>query len=438
VRSQEEHKCYEWRCKNCSQFVEGLGHRCSIKTETLRPPATSLIFFDIECTQDEGEHVPNLCVAQTCCVKCINENDITKPCICGSRCPHCHSWSRKQQKHLIPPCQDTCGNREVVFRGPLAIELFCDWLFSPEHANYNVLAHYGSGYDFVFLLKQIHSRGIKHQVIYRGSKLMHVRILDKLNIRLLDSLCFLPVGLAKLPRAFGFAQEVRKGYFPHFFNKASSVGYKGPYPPVEDYGAPYMKEDSKNDFDKWYRTTEGKVFDFDAELLAYCQDDVKILRLACLKFRKLLMEVTSSEAANDVEGGQCGREVSTGFDPFNVITLAGCCMGVYKSCFYKPMPIQKADGTNVKDELGVDKKFLPIAQVPSAGYVEKQTFSKKSIQWLEFIMATETHNGQRLFVRHAKNHVDGEYKLEMGAGLADGYCEATNTVYLFHGYVYFI
>ena len=53
----------------------------------------SLMFFDFECTQDDGQHIPNLCVVQ-------NES----------------------------------GN-EKVFLGPNTKDEFCEWLFTRENAN---------------------------------------------------------------------------------------------------------------------------------------------------------------------------------------------------------------------------------------------------------------------------------------------------------------
>ena len=38
-----------------------------------------------------------------------------------------------------------------------------------------------------------------------------------LNIRFLDSLNFLSMPLAQLPKSFGL-EELEKGFFPHFFN----------------------------------------------------------------------------------------------------------------------------------------------------------------------------------------------------------------------------
>ena len=76
-------------------------------------------------------------------------------------------------------------------------------------------------------------------------------------------------------------------------------------------------------------------------------------------------------------------------------------------------------------------KFLQsrIAHVPTEGYVKKDQFSKVSIQWLEWLVHKEG-----VFIQHALNQ--GEYKVPGTNYRLDGYCEATNTAYEFHGCPY--
>ncbi|KFM64530.1 hypothetical protein X975_14604, partial [Stegodyphus mimosarum] len=59
-------------------------------------------------------------------------------------------------------------------------------------------------------------QGTAPEVIPNGSMIMSVRH-PSLNIRVIDSLNFLPMALAKLPGCFGLS-ELKKGYFPHLFN----------------------------------------------------------------------------------------------------------------------------------------------------------------------------------------------------------------------------
>ena len=86
----------------------------------------------------------------------------------------------------------------------------------------------------------------------------------------------------------------------------------------------------------------------------------------------------------------------------------------------------------------IAKRFIssPIARVPPQGYSRGNAFSKSSIQYWEWLMHKEKSKGRTLYLRHATNHPDGEYKV--GSYRVDAYDRATHTIieYLgcsFHG-----
>ena len=170
------------------------------------------------------------------------------------------------------------------------------------------------GYDGVFLLEYLVNNSMRpSKVIYNGSKIMYMEVAKGLHIRLLDSLNFLPMKLAALPKAFGLA-ELCKGYFPHFFNKRENQQYVGPYPEPKAYGADYMSASERAAFLQWHeaKTSSGAVFDFRSEMETYCRSDVDILRRACLQFRQLMLNATE-------------------VDPFQYVTIASVCMVIYKT-----------------------------------------------------------------------------------------------------------
>jgi hypothetical protein len=65
--------------------------------------------------------------------------------------------------------------------------------------------------------------------------------------------------LREFPKTFSL-NELAKGYFPYKFNTDDNQNYIGTYPDKEYYGE--MKKKDKDEFDKWYETTEGKIFNF--------------------------------------------------------------------------------------------------------------------------------------------------------------------------------
>jgi hypothetical protein len=70
-------------------------------------------------------------------------------------------------------------------------------------------------------------------MITRGAKVLSLTV-SELNIKFIDSLCFLPMKLADVPKTFGLT-DLQKGYFPHFFNRAENQDYVGPMPEIRFY-----------------------------------------------------------------------------------------------------------------------------------------------------------------------------------------------------------
>ena len=93
--------------------------------------------------------------------------------------------------------------------------------------------------------------------------------------------------LKSFPKTFGM-DELKKGSFPHYFNKECNKNYIGPMPSKKHYGYNQMKPDERAKFLKWYddRASENYVFDFQKEILEYCRSDVDILRRGIMKLRE--------------------------------------------------------------------------------------------------------------------------------------------------------
>ena len=53
--------------------------------------------------------------------------------------------------------------------------------------------------------------------------------------------------LANMPKTFGFT-ELKKGYFPHLFNKLENLNYVGAIPPKKDYSPDTMKPEIREQF----------------------------------------------------------------------------------------------------------------------------------------------------------------------------------------------
>ena len=209
--------------------------------------------------------------------------------------------------------------------------------------------------------------------------------IPKLSIRFIDSLNFLQMPLKAFPKTFGM-NELKKGYFPHFFNKECNKEYVGPIPSKKHYGLNQMKSDERTKFLKWYeeRISENYVFNLREEIIGYCRSDVEILRGGMLKLRKDFIELEN-------------------VDPLRYITIVSVCMTIYRSNY---MP----------------EKTISI--VPE--YAKTDTFSKVSIMWLNYVAKGSN-------IQHALNGGEEKLTIDGKTYKVDGFCKETNTVHEFYG-----
>jgi hypothetical protein len=204
--------------------------------------------------------------------------------------------------------------------------------------------------------------------------------LEVCGLKFIDSYNFLPCALAKMPAAFGLS-ELKKGYFPHFFNTEQNQNYVGPYPAAHFYNPDDMSISNRKAFYTWYEQQKDKTFDFRKEFLDYCISDVDILRRCCAQFKSTLYALVR-------------------VDPFQEsITFASTANLAYRRGF---MPSDT------------------IAIVPNMGYQPPRRYSAKGCRWLSSLDGN---------IRHALN--GGEVTL--GHYTVDGYDEESRTVYEFYG-----
>ncbi|XP_071032985.1 uncharacterized protein [Parasteatoda tepidariorum] len=337
----EVHQCWTTKCPSCNTFVEAAKHRCSLQTIKPQVPSDKLIFFDFETDQSTGEHIVNFAVAQY------------------------------------------ADGAENIFKGYSACDDFCSWLFTRQHKGFTAIAHNMKAFDGQFIMGWLLRQGTTPDVIPNGSSLMSIRH-NSLSIRIIDSLNFMPMALSKLPSCFGLS-ELKKGYFPHLFNRPENQTYRGQMPDHSFYSPDNMGSDARKRFLQWYEENKHLEFDFQKEMLEYCRSDVDILRRCCLEFRQQFLDIAN-------------------VDPFRYITIASSSMAVFRSSCIQP------------DTIGM---------VPALGYTSSTNYSPDSIRWLDF-----TAEKEGIAIQHALNST-GECKV--GGMYVDGFCSETNTVYQFQG-----
>lgn len=268
---REDHKCSYSICPGCKQYTSRKHQReqCFVSRVPLQPPSEKYLFADIECNIHTDEHIPHLIISR--------------------------DFHNNKTEHTTA-------------------ESFVRWLLK-EKKGHTVIFHNGSGYDLPILYRTIvtHSSAKCVKPIYSGAKLIYISIgKGSTKIRFIDSLNFLGVALSKLPAMLGLETKLKKGYFPHWFD---DVKYEGPVPDVKFFKPDEMDTEKRKDFLEWHHSYTS-TWNYQQQLRDYCDNDVQILREACLKFRQILLDVT-------------------GCDPFQYCTIASCAMAIYRAKFMK-------------------------------------------------------------------------------------------------------
>lgn len=393
-----QHKCGFARCPSCSEYLNLDKHKCYLQPvvgkaqtrqsrrlattaglatlqskekngenngEELTPPI--FVYYDIEARQDEGKHVANLL--------CAELEDKEEP---------------------------------FVFEGESCVEAFIDWARSLSTTNdpkitrqVICVAHNFQGYDSYFVLDEFYHQAIRPRQIVNGAKIL---CMEQGRLKFIDSMAFLPMPLSGLAKAFGL-KELKKGFFPHFFNTVDNQTYLGPVPSKDYYDPLGMCPERKKEFEEWHQAhiEEDYKFNFRQELIAYCKSDVRLLKEACIKFQNDFKELAE-------------------FNPMeNCITIASAC-----NQYYRKMCLQRNT----------------IASEPVRGWHGKsKPHSHAALEWLYWVehgLRKEELSGRSVTSRllHAGNL--GEHKITVAQKemYMDGYDEATNTVYEFHGCFY--
>ena len=334
--------------------------------EGKKPKHKELVFADIECSiDDQRQFTPNLI--------CYELESSNKPYGCEGR--DCLQQFYFDLTRLI---KDVATANELK---PIQVEL-------------QVYFHNFRGFDGLFIIKQLLDMNLKvSKVLMTGQKILYF---ECGQLKFKDSMSFLNMPLEAFTKTFGIT-EVKKGYFPHAFNKVENQDYEGPIPALEYYETHTMNTKKKEALEKWHneQVVEGKTWNFKTELLEYCQSDVKLLKQGCLTFAK-------------------DFEAECGFNPLKEnITIASACHNFWRN-----------------------NQMIPysVAIEPPHGWSGiTPAQSKVGFQWL--YLQDLKLGGNR--IRHAAN--GGEHTImvpRLGKVRVDGYDAMTNTIFEFHGCEY--
>jgi hypothetical protein len=311
------HDCEKRVCPCCKKEVYLEKHCCYIQKTKLKSHVKTVLYYDIECAQDEnGVHYPVLV-----CVKFKNE--------------------------------------ELVFNN---VTEFCTYLFSIKEP-ITIVAHNQRGYDGYFILEYLLAHDHKPVIIMQGSKLMYMKV-GKLY-RFVDSYSHIPIPLRDFAATFNL--QSTKGDFPYklisrnynseeheWIQNMPHIKYYQCYKDetIDEY-VKYLTDGTitpliyaagilegvytdqfhylpdehnviiddyyrKSDIEliKWYHESlnSSTKWNYHDEILSYCKQDVSILEQGMESMREITKDTLDS-------------------DPLSYVTLASHCHSVYTSLF---------------------------------------------------------------------------------------------------------
>ena len=214
--------------------------------------------------------------------------------------------------------QDEFANK-WVFEGLESIDHFADSLFNEEGELFQAtlskykyarfFAHNGSRFDYFPFVDKIAKYTAKDpDIIFDGSSILFIKTFEK-HLHFMDSRRFIPMRLEQMPGAFGVT-GVKKGFFPYRLNNRDTCDRKVERPMREDFETQLMSAAKRDEFEKWYVETIENPYLYHKELkdhgilkhidfydifkenLAYCRDDVRVLRVCFLKFFEACFNTT--------------------------------------------------------------------------------------------------------------------------------------------------
>lgn len=326
----ETHKCGEYLCRNCDCVVKK-NHKCYLFPKPLKQSSEQYIFFDFESDISGEHHEVNFSVSQ---------------------------YYDKEESIIH-----------------YNIEEFCEWAFQEKHKGYTFIAHNGRGYDYKFVMRWLLlNTTYKPTTIYAGQKLMCFSVNDGLKIRFIDSVNFLTMPLSAFPSTFG-ETELKKGFFPHWFNILDNAEYVGKIPPMRYFGYKSFSTEKREEFIKWWvgKRLSNYVWDNEKELKEYCISDVDILKKCMIKFRALYLDVAD-------------------IDPLQYITIAGVCMAIFKYYYILPSYPERYMEVKLKREFMDLSSYVELMD-KFQKEVRKDIFTEKKIAVLKYDDAEWTRQG---------------------------------------------
>ena len=232
------------------------------------------------------------------------------------------------------------------------IDKFLLYICNERFRNFTFLSHNGSGYDMSFICKALYKHGITPSIISRNMKILQITI-RHFNISFIDSMLYISGSLDQLSKTFKL--ESQKGFFPHGFNDVMNYDYTGECPPLETFQSFNDCTAMKLKKKLFHEETRQKnyIWNFQHEIAAYCNLDVRILTEAMCLFLKQALQFQVN-----LQKKLCPGRPPDLLNPFTppFLTISGFVFGVWRRLYLPKFPIY-----SLKDEKGLTS--IPVSNV---------------------------------------------------------------------------
>lgn len=293
------------QCKQSMKRGQKFSHRCLVVTkdqikefwrpgddESGKDPKTKLWFYDIESSlvTIPGETINTFKVNYT-----LGEFEMTEEheYIYDEVVRSKHRPTLVMARNVFEP-KDT---PIMKWKGENALLDFVKFMVTHNDGHNYCFAHNAQGYDSRLIVTICNENYQDEDVrivssTQRGNKYLELAVR---NCRFRDTMCFLVGSLANLYKSFFPTSQVKKGDFPHQFNRPENYGYVGDVPPIEAYGKQWSSKSQKEHeaFVAWHTQesiTKKGCWNFEQELESYCENDVNMGNDLMLEFHNICME----------------------------------------------------------------------------------------------------------------------------------------------------
>ena len=317
IKKGKRHQCGYAKYHSCQDTVDMTQHRCYIQ----QPRESSDEESDDDDEKESQSPPPQFVYADIEDLQTADRG-FTANLLC---------YRHQDQRDIVTLKGDDCCKRFMQHLDDLAHPATGD----VEEQDLIILFYNLKGFDGLFILHQLYKehRQVDKQLAV-GAKVLSFQS-GPLTFK--DSLCFLPMPLSAFPATFGLV-ELKKGYFPHEFNRPENQTYVGDIPRLAAFDPDGFSTKGKEALETWHaaQVRRGVVYDFAKELEEYCQSDVDILQRGCEAFCQEF-------------------ESHAGLNPFaKCVTIASAC-NLYWRKFHLPaiavQPPSGWRGANVNQSL---------------------------------------------------------------------------------------